>query len=194
MILLATQNAGKIKEIKTLLASLSFEWISLSDLPNPPRIREDGKTFEENAVKKAVRIAKHYGMRALADDSGLEIDALHGAPGVRSARFAGPGGTHQALCQKVLRLMRKVPEKRRTARFVCVLAFAIPGRKVRTIRGICEGKIAYSFRGTHGFAYDSIFIPNGFKRTFGELSPRTKNRVSHRFQALKKMKAFLRKI
>ncbi len=190
-LILATRNKHKVREIKQILGKVPFKILSLLDFKDPSRMLENGRTFRENAVKKARGISKKYKAIALADDSGLQIQYLKGAPGVRSARFAGPKADSRKLCSKVLRLLKGVPKEKRRARFVCVAAIAIPEGKVLIVEGTCEGRITLEMRGTHGFGYDPIFVPRGYKKTFAEISPRLKNRLSHRGQAFRKARRLL---
>ena len=183
-LVLATRNAGKVRELTALLAPLGFTIRSLADYPQLPEVIEDGATFQENAVKKARAVAEATGCLALADDSGLEVDYLGGAPGVFSARFAGAGHDDRANNEKLLRLLQGVPEEKRTARFRCVVAVAIPDGRVFTAEGVCEGLIATSPRGRGGFGYDPLFYVPGYAKTFAELDPFIKNQISHRGRAL----------
>ena len=133
-------------------------------------------------------IARKFNKLALADDSGLEVAYLNGKPGIRSSRFVGSPVTSKKLCTKLLKKLKGVPVSKRGARFVCVAAVAKPHGKVSVAQGICKGKIVFEMKGNHGFGYDPVFIPNGFKRTFGELSPATKNKLSHRGKAIRKIR------
>lgn len=190
-LILATGNRGKVLEIEGLLDGLPLEVLSLADYPPFPPVLEDGETFTENAVKKAETICRLSGEMALADDSGLEVDCLDGRPGVRSARFAGEqadDGQNNAL---LLELMREVPPVQRGARFTCVLALARPGRPTLTVQGNCRGSIAFAPQGDGGFGYDPLFIPEGGTRTFAQLDKESKNLISHRGQALRKIKRLL---
>ena len=190
-LIIATRNKGKIREIKHFLKPLRLKITSLLDLPKLSDIRETGKTFEENAIRKARTIAKKTKELVLADDSGLEVKALKGKPGIRSARYAGPNPTTIRLCRKLLKEMKS--NKDRRARFVCVIAIADP-KKVRTVKGICKGKVIFGMKGKHGFGYDPVFVPDGYKKTFAQMSLKLKNSISHRGKALKKAKACLDRI
>ncbi|MGQ9513426.1 XTP/dITP diphosphatase [Thermodesulfitimonas sp.] len=190
-IVVATTNQGKLREIEEILAPLGLSVISLAAYPGFPEIEEDGATFEENAVKKARLTAAFTGETALADDSGLEVDYLGGAPGVRSARFAGEPKNDAANNAKLLRLLAGVPWEKRTARFRCVIAVATPEGQVATAEGTCEGFILAEPRGTGGFGYDPLFYFPEYGKTFAELSPEEKNRVSHRARALAKVEELL---
>jgi len=189
-LVIATKNRGKVREIRHALKSLKLKVLSLLDEPGIPAVKETGRTFEENAVKKAKAVAKRFSALALADDSGLQVDALKGLPGIRSARFAGPKPTTEKLCGKLLRVMKgKVNRK---ARFVCVIAVA-DGKKVRTVKGVCGGRIIDRMKGKNGFGYDPVFMPNGYGRTFAQMPLNLKNRISHRGKALRKARKLLRK-
>ncbi|MCL6634892.1 MAG: XTP/dITP diphosphatase [Peptococcaceae bacterium] len=183
-LVLATNNRGKIREISEMLAPHGIEIVSLDEFPGLGEIEEDGETFEENAVKKALAICEQTGLTALADDSGLEVDYLDGAPGVRSARFAGEKKNDEANNRKLLELLNGVPPEQRTARFRCVAAIAVPGGRVYTAEGACEGLIAFEPRGSGGFGYDPLFFLPGYGKTFAELDLETKNKISHRGRAL----------
>jgi XTP/dITP diphosphohydrolase len=181
-ILVATSNKHKLREIRQVL-KLTIINYQLS-------IKEDGETFEANAVKKARAVPLKEGQIAIADDSGLMVDCLGGKPGVKSARFANPP-TPENLCAKLLRVMRRRGVNRR-AKFVCVIAVAYPDGKVKTIKGICRGRIIHEMRGKQGFGYDPVFVPRGYKKTFAEMKPSMKNRLSHRARALRKLAAALK--
>lgn len=193
-IVIATRNRGKLAEIANCLSDLPFNILSLNDFPNMPEIVESSKTFSENAIAKAKLTAEFTGKLSLADDSGIEIDHLDGNPGALSARFAGENASDEDRNKKVLQLLDGVPEEKRTARFVCVIAICSPNGKVKTFEGICEGKIAHEPRGTNGFGYDPIFIVPKYGKTFAELPSEVKNEISHRAIALKKAKQFLAQI
>lgn len=192
-IIIATKNKGKVKEFAALFEKLDIKLKSLIDLDEPMLdIEETGTTFKENARLKAEGIAEILQVPVIADDSGLEIDALNGAPGVFSARYAGEPTDDVRNYEKVLKEMLDVPELERTARFVCVLAFAIPGKETMYAKGTCEGKISFAPKGTNGFGYDPIFIPQGFKQTMAQLEQVVKNKISHRYHALEKLEKILR--
>jgi len=184
-VIFASRNRGKAKELAELVADAGIELLSLADLPGAPEVVEDGATFEENAATKARAIAAWAGLPAVADDSGLEVDAIGGAPGVRSARFAGDGATDAENNAKLLRMMADVPPGHRTARFVSVIAVATPAGKVSTVRGTCEGIIGHEPRGAGGFGYDPLFIVPEYGLTFAEMDLATKNRISHRGRAFR---------
>jgi len=183
-LLIATRNHKKSKELQEILAGSGIQVLTLDDIAGMPEIVEDGQSFEENATKKAAVIAKLSGYTTLADDSGLEVDALNGAPGIYSARFAGENATDEENNQKLLKLLEDVAEPDRRARFVCVIAICQPDGTVRTVRGTCEGKIIFEPGGQGGFGYDPLFVPEGYSKTFAELSAEEKHRISHRGKAL----------
>ncbi|MCX7907028.1 MAG: RdgB/HAM1 family non-canonical purine NTP pyrophosphatase [Bacteroidetes bacterium] len=191
-LLLATRNRGKRAELEALLreAGLAVSVLTLEDFPGLPPVEEDGRTLEENARKKAEHAYAHTGIPALADDSGLEVEALDGEPGVRSARFAGPNATDAD--NNALLLARLAGIGHRRARFRCVLAYA-DGLGVHLYEGCCAGRIAEAGRGEHGFGYDPLFVPDGFEQTFAELEPQLKNRISHRGRAFEAFLADLRR-
>ncbi len=192
-IVLATRNKKKIEEIKRITADLPINVLSLDDFPDCPEIVEDRDTFEGNAIKKAEEICRCTGKAALADDSGLEVDALGGGPGVFSARYAGGagGGNDVRNYEKLLVELRDVPDEKRGARFVCCMALSFPDKTVKTFFGYAKGCIGHEPRGKTGFGYDPVFIPEGHKRTFAEMIAEEKDRLSHRGKALKKLRDFL---
>ena len=165
---------------------------TLDDFPGCPEVVEDGKTFEENAVKKARAVSKYTKMPALADDSGLEVYALGGAPGVFSARYSGEGADDRKNYEKLMREMSSVPDDKRGARFVCVIALAFPGSRVETFSGYAEGLIGKEPKGANGFGYDPVFYPKGHERTFAEMSDKEKDLLSHRGAALESFMVFLK--
>ena len=183
----ASSNLGKVKEVQAILAGVRVE--TLQDHPEVIMPPETEPTFEGNARLKAEHVSQVLGVPALADDSGLEVDALHGAPGVISARY-GPG-TDADRTQKLLTELRDVPDEARTARFRCAMAFSVPGEPTQMTEGTCEGSIARSPRGTGGFGYDPVFVLTLDQRTMAELTPEEKNTCSHRARALAKMRAML---
>ena len=194
-IFIATRNEKKKRELKTLLKDFDgINIVSINDIKvNLPVVVEDGKTFRQNAVKKAVIFSKFIDSLVLADDSGLEVDALQGKPGVRSARFARGSATDKENNEKLLKLMEKVPEKNRQARFVCNIALARKGSFLENFEGTVKGKIIFKKRGMNGFGYDPFFVPDGYDKTFAEMPASLKNDISHRGIALKKLKKALRK-
>jgi XTP/dITP diphosphohydrolase len=188
ILVLATRNRGKVREIGSALATPSLALQSLNDFPDLPEVIEDGASFLENALKKARTISDSLHLPVLADDSGLAVDYLQGAPGIYSARFSGPRATDQENNEKLLTLLQGVPEEKRTARFVCLLVLYPPsGRWVRT-EGICEGRIAVAPEGDQGFGYDPVFYLPEFQKTMAQLPLEMKNWISHRAKALEKMK------
>jgi len=191
-LLLATRNPHKKKELQRILGDLSIEILTLEEVKDLPEVEENGKTFAENALKKAVAGASASGLICLADDSGLEVDALDGKPGVYSARFAGEYADDQQNNEKLLQMMQGIEEKKRTARFVCAIAVSDPQGRAKVVKGVCEGKIAFAPVGQGGFGYDPLFIPDGFFESFAELSAEEKNRISHRGMALKKAKPIIK--
>lgn len=190
-IIFATKNKGKIKEVKSILHD--FEVISMEEAGITLEVIEDGKTFIENAVKKAKEISKVTGKITMADDSGLEIDFLDKKPGVYSARYLGENTPYIEKNNHILHLMENVPEQKRSARFVCAIATAFPNGKVLTTQSTIEGLIAHEIKGENGFGYDPIFFVPEKGKTTAELSPEEKNNISHRGKALKKMKELLTK-
>jgi XTP/dITP diphosphohydrolase len=193
-IVLATGNLHKVKEIKAILKGLDLKFLTLQDFPEMPDIVEDGKTFEENAVKKAKEIARLTGRLALADDSGLEAEALNNAPGIYSARFAGEKSADSANNKKLIGLLKDIPLARRKARFVCVIAIAEPTGRIYTAEGELKGVIALRPAGKRGFGYDPLFIVPRYKKTVAQLSAGVKNSISHRSKALKKAKGMLKQL
>lgn len=190
-LVLATRNEGKIQEVRQLLAGLDLEVVDLSAYPDAPQVPEDGETFAENAREKALATAAHTREWALADDSGLEVDALKGAPGVHSARYAGHHGDDEGNIKKLLAELRDVPGDRRTARFFCALALASPDGALITAEGECRGRIGYGPKGANGFGYDPVFFVPAYGRMMAELSDEEKNRISHRGRALLKMRPLI---
>ena len=193
-LLVATTNPGKFAEVKDFLRQLPLEVLSLSDLATWPKIIEDGATFEENALKKARALAEYSGYLTLADDSGLEVDALNGAPGIYSARYCGEEGNDKKNNEKLMHELREISEEKRTGRFVCALALCAPkfhGMKEWTVRDSCEGRISFELKGEHGFGYDPLFFYPPLGKTFGEIDRAIKATVSHRGKALKKLAEML---
>ncbi len=193
-ILIATRNRGKVKEIQDMLKGLPVKFLSLDDMPDSPEVEEDGATFEENALKKAGTMAQTFGIPTLADDSGLCVDALGGRPGVLSARYGGKDASDEQKCLRMLEEMAAVPDDRRTARFVCVLALASRDGEEKVFRGVCEGRIIHELRGSRGFGYDPIFFHDEASCTFAEMSLDAKNRVSHRGKALVAFSAYMKSL
>jgi XTP/dITP diphosphohydrolase len=194
-IVLASGNKHKLVEIKALLADLPLTVATSHDFPRWPIVEEDGSTFKENALKKAMNGFEHTGLPCIADDSGLEVDALGGRPGVHSSRYAGESASDAENNAKLLRELANIPSEKRTARFCCVIAFVFPGRENKEMlfsAGTCEGRIGYALQGTNGFGYDPLFIPTGYERTYAQLSAEEKNMISHRARALSDFKEKLR--
>ena len=183
-LLIATRNKHKLEEIRAIFLQPDIELVCALNYPNAPDVVEDGDTFEANAIKKAVTLARATGLWSLADDSGLEVNALNGAPGIYSARYAGEPSSYPANNRKLLKELEKTSNRR--ARFRCVIALSSPGGRVKTVDGRCEGVIAREERGTQGFGYDPLFVPDGFSQTFAEMDPDIKNSISHRGRALVK--------
>jgi len=192
-IILATRNKGKVQEICTLLNDLPIKFISLLDIENFTEIIEDGATYEENAKIKAEQIFDKLGIPTIADDSGLEVDALNGIPGIHSARYAGIPSNPRENIRKLLQSLNNVPKHLRGAQFRCVAAYKDDHIEYLA-QGICMGSIAFEPKGVGGFGYDPIFIPEGFEQTFGEISQNIKNSISHRAKAFCHLKDFLRKL
>ena len=186
-IVIATTNRHKARELRGLLAAREIRWRTLSDYPRLRPVRETGKTFEANAVKKAVAVAKAVGMMALADDSGLEVEALGWGPGVRSARFAGAHGNDGANNRKLLRLLRGLPRRKRRARYQCALALASPSGVIAVAHGTWTGRIAEQPAGRGGFGYDPLFVIPRLGKTVGELPASVKRHFSHRARAARRL-------
>ena len=183
-IVLATENRRKVEELERILAGLGVELVTMGAY-GLEQVDETGLTFEENALLTARAVADATGQPALADDSGLEVDALDGAPGVHSSRYAGPGGDDRANNDKLLRELETVPDGERTARFVCVAALVTPDGREVSVRGTMEGRIAHDERGDNGFGYDPLFVAEGNTRTNGELTAAEKDAISHRGEAFR---------
>ena len=188
---LATRNRYKLRELQRLTRGLSVRWLTLKHFPWIPPVHEDGRTFAANARKKALAVARATGCVSVADDSGLEVGALGGAPGVRSARYAGPGVSDTANNRKLLRALRGLPPSRRHAQFRCCIAVASSDGHVSTAQGRVRGIIAGRPRGRTGFGYDPLFVIPRYRRTFAELGPRVKDRLSHRAQAIRKARPLI---
>jgi XTP/dITP diphosphohydrolase len=185
-LLIATNNPGKVREYRELLADLPVEITFPSQEGLDLDVEETGSTFEENACLKALAFARATGLLTLADDSGLEVNALGGAPGVHSARYAGPGASDVDRYEKLLRALADVPREKRSARFRCVVALARPSGMIDSVDGTCEGEIGYAPRGEHGFGYDPVFLVEGYGgQTLAEIDPEEKNRISHRARAVR---------
>jgi XTP/dITP diphosphohydrolase len=190
-LLIATRNPGKVREYADLFAGLQCELVSLADVGISNDVDETGATYEENALLKARGYTAHSGLLTLADDSGLEVEALNGRPGVHSARYAPDSPTR---IQKLLGEMKQVPDEQRRARFQCVIALAWPGGRTETTQGSCEGWITHEPRGTHGFGFDPVFYLPEYNATMAELPDSFKNTISHRAHAAQKMRLVLERI
>ena len=193
-LVLATRNRHKVEELVALLGDLGVTIRTLDEFPDVPDVVEDGDTCEANAVKKARAIAEFTGLPAVADDTGLEVDALGGRPGVYAARYAGEHATYEDNCRKLLQELTGVPRERRTARFLTVAAIALPSGEIRVVQGMLEGKIADEASGTLGFGYDPLFLIPELGKTLAQLSADEKNTVSHRAKAFTQAKDLLREM
>lgn len=191
VLLIGSGNRHKAQELSHLLVGLPWEVKSLADYPEVDEPEEDGTTFEENAVKKVRYYGERFGVACVADDSGLEVDVLDGAPGVYSARYAGEGCTYADNNEKLLDALEVYVWHERTARFVCCAAFLRPGGEPHVVRGTVEGHIAMEGFGDNGFGYDPLFVPAGHDRTFGEMPPEQKHKLSHRGRAFAQIRAYL---
>jgi len=185
---IATKNEGKIREIREIMALDNVEFLTFHDFETWPEVEENGSTFEENAVLKAKALMSRTKLPALADDSGLEVDALDGEPGLLSARYAGNHCSTADNNAKLLKELAGVPFDKRKARFRCIASFAATDGTVLISEGICSGHIASKPRGSRGFGYDPLFIPDGYEETIAELPPETKNQISHRGKAFRAMR------
>lgn len=190
-LILATNNRDKIEEIRSILADVDLEILSASDFDDFPEVEETGKTLEVNAILKAGAIRNRYRLPCLADDTGLEVDFLDGAPGVYSSRFAGQGCSYEDNVRKLLSMLEGVPSADRTARFKTVIAFADTRGEILTVEGVLEGIIGFEPKGTFGFGYDPVFVAAGMNVALAELPPVEKNRISHRGRALVKIKPII---
>jgi len=191
-LLLATSNGHKLQEYRTIFSGLPFRLLSLSNIQLEMDVEETGTTFAENAELKALAYAEASGLLSLADDSGLEIDAMDGAPGIYSARFSGIAATYEERFRLILEQLHGVPPERRTARFQCAITIAEPAGYYRTVEGTMEGIIVEAPRGQNGFGYDPIFMVPALGKTNAELSPEQKHRISHRGRAAQLAAALLR--
>jgi XTP/dITP diphosphohydrolase len=187
-IVVASRNKGKVREIRKALKGLRLRIYSLDDFSNVPEIEEDGKSFAENALKKARFFSKYFAKLTLSDDSGLEVDVLKGLPGVYSARYAREGATNRENNGKLLREMEGFPLTKRGARFKCAIAIAAPDGREAVVEGSCKGRIGFKEVGKRGFGYDPLFIMPRLKKTMAQLSIEQKNRISHRGKALRNLK------
>jgi XTP/dITP diphosphohydrolase len=193
-LVLATRNRHKREELAVLLGDLGITIRTLDKFPDAPDVVEDGDTCEANAIKKARAIAEFTGLPAVADDTGLEVDALGGRPGVYAARYAGEDATYEDNCRKLLQELIDVPRERRAARFLTVAAIALPSGEIRVAQGTLEGAIAEEASGTLGFGYDPVFLIPELGRTLAQLSADQKNRISHRAKAFTQAKGLLREM
>jgi XTP/dITP diphosphohydrolase len=194
LLLLGTRNPGKIHEIKLILRDLYLQFWSLNDFPDVSVAEENFDTYAQNAIAKAQFYARATGLTALADDSGLEVEALGGAPGVLSARYAGDDATDADRRSLLLSELLKTESRNRRARFVCAIAIAsTEGEILNLSEGICSGTITFASRGMSGFGYDPLFVPDGYDQTFAELSDEIKNQISHRARALIQLRSFVRR-
>lgn len=193
-IVLATRNQHKKQELIALLRGLDITIRTLDDFPEAPEVIEDGDTCEANAMKKAVEVARYTGLTAVADDTGLEVDALGGRPGVFAARYAGEQATYEDNCRKLLHELQGIPAERRRGRFVTVAAIATPDGKQMSATGVLEGVIAEEPTGSHGFGYDPVFVLPEYGQTLAQLSPEVKNRISHRARAFTQAKTLLEQL
>lgn len=191
-IILASRNEDKIAELRAALQNLNIKLKSSLDFPSLKEVEEDRKTLEGNAIKKAKYTRQETGLPALADDTGLEVDALGGRPGVYSARYAGENASYQKNIDKLLKEMVDLPPKERTALFRTVAAF-VTDKGINTFEGVCRGEITQTERGSQGFGYDPVFQPKGYEKTFAELDSATKNTISHRGKAIKKFVEWIEK-
>lgn len=190
-ILIATDNLGKVKEIKDILYSPEIKILTMKDFPPLPKIEEDGKTYQANAYKKARKISEYTGKICLADDSGLEIDYLKGEPGIYSSRW---GNSDEERINKVLKLLENVPIDKRNAKFVCAVVLFFPNGKLFMVKEECKGSIIFSPKGENGFGYDPIFLVPEYDKTFAELGDKIKNKISHRGKAMRKMIKIIKEI
>jgi XTP/dITP diphosphohydrolase len=191
-LVLATRNRHKGQELAALLGDLGIRIRTLDDFPEAPEVEEDGLTCEANAIKKATEISRATGLTAVADDTGLEVDALGGRPGVYAARYAGEGATYEDNCKKLIQELSGVPREQRTARFITVAAIVVPGESAQVAHGVLEGYITEAPVGSRGFGYDPVFYVPELGATLAEISAEQKNRISHRAKAFLQAKELLR--
>jgi len=190
-IIVATKNRGKLREIRDALKDLRFQILGLNDFPDVPEIEEDGRSFTENALKKARFYSKYFGKLTIADDSGLEVDILNGLPGIYSARHAGNEASDRENRRKLLKEMEGVPISKRGAKFKCVIAMVSPGGKEILVEGSCRGRIGFKEVGKRGFGYDPLFVLPRYGKTMARLTVEEKNRVSHRGKAIRKLRKII---
>jgi XTP/dITP diphosphohydrolase len=193
-IVLATRNKKKVEEIRRIFGGQDIRFVTVDAFPGCPDVEEDGKTFRANAVKKAVHVARFASCPAIADDSGLEVFALGGAPGVFSARYAGAGADDRENVRKLLAEMKNLRKDERKARFVCCIALALPDGRHKTFTGYARGSIGSRPRGNNGFGYDPLFYPEGYERTFAEMTAGEKDFLSHRGKSLRKVCSYLKNL
>lgn len=193
-IVAATRNPRKLRELRRLLDGLDIGVVPLDSFEGLTGVEETGSTFERNAALKALGYAAQTGLPCMADDSGLEVRALNGAPGVFSSRYAGPGADDGALCRKLLSELQNVPEGERDACFRCFIALASGEKIILTSPGEAKGRVIRQMRGKHGFGYDPVFVPEGFEKTFAQMEPEEKDALSHRAKALSEFKAKLEEL
>jgi len=193
-LLVATTNQGKLRELTQLLSPLNLDVVGLDQLVNPPVVEEDGATFQANAIKKAQTLARFSGYPTLADDSGLRVDVLNGAPGVFSARYAGEQGDDKANNARLVSELQQIPLNQRKAHFHCCIALAQPDGRCTTVEGQVDGLIIDQERGTHGFGYDPLFLVPEYGKTMAELPAEIKNRISHRGRALQQLLPLIEQI
>lgn len=191
-LVVATKNKKKLQEIKEILKGLNLKFVSLANYPKPPRIIENGRTFKENAVKKAVKIAHFTRKLTLGEDSGLCVDALSGKPGVYSSRFSGKDKNDLKNNLKLLRLLQGLPLEKRRAHYSCAVALADKDGLVGVTEGKCYGLIGFALKGKYGFGYDPLFVIPKYNKTFAQLGPGIKHKMSHRYRALRKLKRILK--
>jgi len=192
-LIVATKNKKKFAEIRAILKDLKLNLISLADIPRPPRIIENGKTFQANAIKKARKLAHFTGKLSMGEDSGLCIDALGGAPGVYSSRFSGKNKSDAKNNRKVLKLLNGLPLSKRKAYYVCAVALADKHGLVEVVEGKCNGIIGFELKGDSGFGYDPLFIIPKYKKTFAQLGEKIKHKMSHRYHALESARKIIKK-
>ncbi len=192
-LVVATRNKKKLSEIKDILKGINIKLLSLDSFTDAPRVREDGKTFRENAVKKAMKLARFTGEICLGEDSGLCVDALDGAPGIYSARFSGRDKSDLKNNIKLLKLLKDTPFKKRKAYYVCAVALADKRGVLGVVEGKCSGLIAFEPKGSAGFGYDPLFYIPKYKKTFAQLGEKVKHKMSHRYHALKKARRVIEK-
>jgi len=192
-LVVATRNKKKLLEIKEILKDIDLELLSLDAYNNAPQVLENGKTFQENAVKKALRLARFTGKLCLGEDSGLCVDALGGAPGIFSARFSGRDKSDLKNNLKLLKLLKGLPLRKRKAHYICAVALADNNGLLGVVEGICSGLIALEPRGSAGFGYDPLFYISKYKKTFAQLGEKVKHKMSHRYHALEKSRRIIEK-